>query len=64
MKHVLEDIKTFIPENNSIQEVKISKILLHSQLSALGLYESLGFKKQGKMFVEQNIKHYTMTIEL
>ncbi|MCQ2327459.1 MAG: GNAT family N-acetyltransferase [Bacteroidales bacterium] len=64
MEKVLEDIKTFIPKNNSIQEVKISKILLHSQLSALSLYESLGFKKQGKMFVEQNIKHYTMTIEL
>ena len=64
MEQSLEDIGVFILKNNSTQEVKINKILLHSQLSALGLYESLGFKKQGKMFVEQNIKHYTMTIEV
>lgn len=64
MEKVLEDIRYFILGNNSEQNIKINKILLHSQLSALGLYESLGFKKQGKMFVEQNIKHYTMTIEL
>ena len=35
-------------------------IILHSQLLAISLYERFGFRKQGKLFYEQNIAHYTM----
>jgi predicted GNAT family N-acyltransferase len=35
-------------------------IILHSQLLAIPLYERFGFRKQGKLFYEQNIAHYTM----
>ena len=33
---------------------------LHSQIKAIPYYERQGFKKQGAMFVEANIKHYMM----
>lgn len=50
LKQALEDIREFTDK----------PIILHSQLLAIPLYERLGFKKQGKLFYEQNIAHYTM----
>ncbi len=36
------------------------KIYLHAQVSALGFYEKYAFKKEGPMFTEANIDHFTM----
>jgi predicted GNAT family N-acyltransferase len=49
LKKVLEDLK-------NMEE----KVYLHSQLKAIPYYGRQGFKKEGKLFVEANIKHYTM----
>ncbi len=37
-------------------------IYLHAQLPAIPLYEKFNFRKEGEMFVECNIRHYTMRI--
>src|SRR4030095_6993868 len=36
------------------------RIYLHAQVTAVGFYERYGFKKEGPMFSEANIDHYTM----
>ena len=36
-------------------------IYLHSQVKAIRFYERNGFVKEGNMFIEANIQHYTMT---
>lgn len=36
------------------------KIYLHAQVSAVEFYEKYGFKKEGPMFTEANIDHFTM----
>lgn len=53
VKAVLEDISSQ-PEN----EGKLR--YLHAQLAAVPLYEKFGFKKEGEVFMECNIAHYTM----
>ena len=35
-------------------------LYLHAQLSAIPLYQKFGFVKEGEMFQECNIDHYTM----
>ena len=39
------------------------RIYLHAQVPAVGFYEKYGFKKEGPMFSEANIDHYTMFYE-
>lgn len=52
----------------SIIEIKkrfsCNKIELHSQLSAVGFYEKLGFKQIGEKFLEENVWHIAMELEL
>ncbi|HOY38550.1 MAG: GNAT family N-acetyltransferase [Bacteroidales bacterium] len=35
-------------------------LYFHSQLSAVGFYEALGFEKDGELFYEAGIPHYAM----
>ena len=50
----------------SISEIKnyfnCEKIELHSQMSAVGFYEKLGFKQIGKKFLEENVWHVSMEL--
>lgn len=50
----------------SISEIKnhfnCEKIELHSQMSAVGFYEKLGFKQIGEKFLEENVWHISMEI--
>lgn len=39
---------------------RTEKVYLHSQLKAIPYYQRQGFKKNGPMFVEANIKHFMM----
>ena len=49
LEKVLEDVKEFqLP------------VYLHSQLKALSFYERKGFVKEGEIFLEADIEHYTM----
>ena len=50
---VLSDIK--IQPGASVKQ-----LYLHSQISAIPLYEKYGFVKEGEMFQECDIDHYTM----
>ena len=50
LEKVLSDVKPFD-----------KKIYLHAQVTAVGFYEKYGFKKEGPMFSEANIDHYTMS---
>lgn len=54
VKAVLEDI-----ENHPAAAGK--KQYLHSQLSAMKLYNKFGFKHEGEMFQECDIDHFKMT---
>ena len=51
----------------SIIEIKkyfsCEKIELHSQISAVGFYEKLGFKAIGERFLEENVWHISMVLE-
>ena len=38
----------------------ISELMLHAQLSALGLYDKFGFEPEGEIFEEAGIQHITM----
>ncbi len=38
-------------------------VYLHAQLTAVGLYKKFGFREEGDMFEEANIKHYKMVWE-
>jgi predicted GNAT family N-acyltransferase len=40
---------------------KAVKLLLHSQVSAIGLYKKFGFIEEGELFDECGIMHRTMT---
>lgn len=40
------------------------KIELHSQISAVGFYEKLGFKQIGEEFLEENVWHISMELEI
>ena len=40
-----------------------TRIYLHAQVTAIGFYEKYGFKKEGPMFTEANIDHFTMYFE-
>jgi predicted GNAT family N-acyltransferase len=51
--NVLEDI-------GKKEEATGKKLYLHSQITALGLYEKFGFKKEGDQFDECGIMHYKM----
>lgn len=50
----------------SISEIKNhfnrEKIELHSQTSAIGFYEKLGFKQIGEKFLEENVWHVSMEL--
>ena len=37
-----------------------TRIYLHAQVTAVGFYERYGFEKEGPMFSEANIDHFTM----
>lgn len=39
-------------------------IYLHAQLSAMPLYEKFNFKKEGTEFVECDIRHYKMVLQI
>lgn len=52
---VLNDI-----QNNPDSRDKIC--YLHAQVTAMGLYEKFGFKKDGDLFMECNISHYKMKL--
>ena len=51
----------------SIIEIKkyfsCEKIELHSQISAVGFYEKLGFKAIGERFLEEKVWHISMVLE-
>ena len=51
----------------SIIEIKkyfsCEKIELHSQISAVGFYEKLGFKAIGERFLEENVWYISMVLE-
>jgi len=49
---VLEDIRS--------QKGTGNYLYMHAQLDAMPLYEKFGFQKKGEMFIECNIKHFTM----
>lgn len=53
LQKVLEDVKPLG-----------KRIYLHAQVTAVGFYERYGFKKEGPMFTEANIDHYTMFYEM
>lgn len=55
VRAVLEDIK-----NNP--EVANKDVYMHSQVSAMGLYEKFGFGKEGEKFMECGIEHYLMKL--
>lgn len=40
------------------------KIYLNAQVKAMKFYEREGFKAEGEMFIEANIQHYRMTLQL
>ncbi len=50
---VVEDVK-------SQPDTKDELLYLHSQISAMPLYEKFGFVKEGEMFQECDIDHFTM----
>ena len=54
VKSVLEDI-SINPEN------KTRKLYLHSQISAMPLYQKFGFISEGDRFQECDIDHFKMT---
>ncbi|HHT97586.1 MAG TPA: GNAT family N-acetyltransferase [Clostridiales bacterium] len=41
----------------------IKEVFIHSQLSAVGFYEKLGFKILGEQFLEAGIRHVEMSIK-
>lgn len=44
-----------------VESKKLNKeMYMHAQVHAIPFYEKLGFKKQGDLFVECEIEHYTM----
>lgn len=43
-----------------INSGKKEQMYMHAQVHAVPFYEKLGFKKQGKLFLECDIEHYTM----
>ncbi len=43
---------------------KAKEIILHSQCVSVPFYESLGFKAKGPVFIDANIRHRIMFIEL
>ena len=53
VKAVLEDISS-APDTHGKQ------LYLHSQISAMPLYQKFGFVKEGEIFQECDIDHYTM----
>ncbi|HLT08144.1 MAG TPA: GNAT family N-acetyltransferase [Cyclobacteriaceae bacterium] len=53
VKAVLDDIV-------SHPNYKGELLYLHAQLTAVPLYEKFGFQKEGDIFMECNIAHYTM----
>ncbi|MBQ9255137.1 MAG: GNAT family N-acetyltransferase [Bacteroidales bacterium] len=62
---VLDDIEKYLNDRNKQQDkTTVTKLLLHAQLPVIPLYESLGFVKQGKIFLEEGIKHFTMIKEV
>ena len=46
------------------ERFKCELVTLHSQLHAEGFYEKLGFKRVGKVFLEEGIEHVTMNAKL
>lgn len=53
VKAVLEDITSHPTAEGSL-------LYLHAQLPAVPLYEKFGFQKEGEVFLECDIAHYTM----
>ncbi|NCA85883.1 MAG: GNAT family N-acetyltransferase [Clostridia bacterium] len=50
LRHILQQL-----------ESRPEELYLHAQLKAIPYYERQGFRKQGNMFTEANIRHYLMT---
>jgi predicted GNAT family N-acyltransferase len=42
------------------REMGHRRIALHAQVPALGVYERAGYRRQGEVFVEQDIEHVAM----
>ena len=36
---------------------------MHAQLDVIPFYEKMGFKKEGDLFIEANIRHYKMSLK-
>lgn len=52
---LVEEVLKDIPHN-------ASKVYLHAQLTAIGLYKKFGFREHGEQFSEANILHYKMIL--
>lgn len=46
------------------REESVGKIIIGSQLTAVDFYETLGFEKEGDVFMEAGIAHIKMTKEI
>lgn len=45
-------------------EENISRVILHSQITSIGLYKEFGFKVKGEDFIEAGISHTEMVVDL
>jgi len=57
VKAVLEDISARTDD-------EVNLLYLHAQVPAVPLYAKFGFEKEGELFMECNIAHYTMKKDL
>lgn len=55
-------LTNFLIEYCKTQDVE--KISMHAQIQVIDFYKKFGFKTQGKMFLEANIKHKEMHLDL
>ncbi len=49
---------------NIISNDKLKMLILHSQVQVKGFYKKLGFKEEGDEFLEDNIPHIKMVLDL
>ncbi len=53
-------VKAVLDDISSMPDTKGKQLYLHSQISAMPLYQKFGFLKEGEIFQECDIDHYTM----
>ncbi len=57
-KLIMNTIEAYAENQN------INKLVLNAQLSAVPFYETLGYKKHGKTFLDANIEHIAMSKDI